>query len=161
MWLKYVTFVLIFHILVYLLYSLFNRYGADPMPCDGGTSAIIAILDKLLESSSPPRRSYLYQLVSCLNILLSSVTIIDMPYRVRNCDKHPLELYNKYFTGNWRTFLALCLWAPQGVHYQIQHTDWGSADQSRTGFWRYKTEAFMQVLYVAYVLVVYTVAFLW
>lgn len=65
-------------IITYIL----SRYGADPMPLDGGTSAIVAVLDKLLESTSPPRRSYLYQLVSCLNIVLSSVTMIDMPYRV-------------------------------------------------------------------------------
>lgn len=57
------------------------RFGADPMPRDGGSSPVVAILDKLLES---PGRRYLYQLVSCLNILLSCITLIDMPYRVKS-----------------------------------------------------------------------------
>lgn len=58
-------------------------YGADPRPQDGGTSPVIAILDKLMESE---HRSYVYQLVSCLRIILSCLAIVEMPFRVRRLD---------------------------------------------------------------------------
>lgn len=55
------------------------RFGADPQPRDGGTSPVIAVLDKLAESE---RRSYVYQLVACLRIMLSCLVLVEMPYRV-------------------------------------------------------------------------------
>lgn len=56
------------------------RFGADPMPRDGGTSPVVAVLDKLVESAE--ERRYLYQLVACLRMMLSCVVLVDMPYRV-------------------------------------------------------------------------------
>ncbi|KAJ6640084.1 hypothetical protein Bhyg_12833, partial [Pseudolycoriella hygida] len=54
------------------------RYGAEPNPNDGGLSPVLALLDKLVES---PKRRYLYQLVSCLKILLRAISIIEMPFK--------------------------------------------------------------------------------
>lgn len=87
------------------------RFGADPMPRDGGSSPVVAILDKLLES---PGRRYLYQLVSCLNILLSCITLIDMPYRVKN-----FLLYNFHnlFT-KILSFIAVRVYSSQIDFYQ-------------------------------------------
>lgn len=56
-----------------------RRYGAEPNPADGGISPVMALLDKLVES---PKRRYLYQLVSCLQIILRAVPIIEMPFKV-------------------------------------------------------------------------------
>lgn len=60
------------------------RYGANVQPCDGGSSPIIAILDKLLES---PHRKSQIELEMCLKILLKAVPFIEMPYKVseRTC----------------------------------------------------------------------------
>ncbi|XP_037026489.1 uncharacterized protein LOC119067538 [Bradysia coprophila] len=54
------------------------RYGAEPSPTDGGIPPVLALLDKLVES---PKRRYLYQLVSCLKILLRTISIIEMPFK--------------------------------------------------------------------------------
>lgn len=54
------------------------RHGANPTPDDGGASPIISILDKLLEYE---KRSYPYQLVSCLNLLLRCTAMIELPYK--------------------------------------------------------------------------------
>ncbi|XP_060645794.1 uncharacterized protein LOC132784288 [Drosophila nasuta] len=53
------------------------RYGAAPQPPDGGTSVIIALLDKLIENG----RNYSYELVLCLKILLRNVAMIEMPFK--------------------------------------------------------------------------------
>ncbi|XP_034488667.1 uncharacterized protein LOC117792578 [Drosophila innubila] len=53
------------------------RYGAAPQPPDGGTSVIIALLDKLIENG----RNYSYELVLCLKILLRNVVMIEMPFK--------------------------------------------------------------------------------
>ncbi|XP_030564023.1 uncharacterized protein LOC115764883 isoform X1 [Drosophila novamexicana] len=53
------------------------RYGAAPQPPDGGTSVIIALLDKLIENG----RNYSYDLVLCLKILLRNVSMIEMPFK--------------------------------------------------------------------------------
>lgn len=55
------------------------RYGAEPSPIDCGITPVVALLDKLVES---PNRRYLYQLVSCLRILLRAISIIEMPFKV-------------------------------------------------------------------------------
>uniref|UniRef100_A0A1A9WZ24 SOCS box domain-containing protein n=1 Tax=Glossina brevipalpis TaxID=37001 RepID=A0A1A9WZ24_9MUSC len=53
------------------------RYGAEPNPPDGGSSVVLALLDKLNENG----RNYVYQNVSCLEILLRNIPIIEMPYK--------------------------------------------------------------------------------
>ncbi|KAL7729301.1 hypothetical protein ACLKA6_008880 [Drosophila palustris] len=53
------------------------RYGASPHPPDGGTSVIIALLDKLIENG----RHYCYEQVLCLKILLRNVAMIEMPFK--------------------------------------------------------------------------------
>ncbi|XP_034665656.1 uncharacterized protein LOC117899618 isoform X1 [Drosophila subobscura] len=53
------------------------RYGASPHPPDGGTSVILALLDKLIENG----RNYSYELVLCLKILLRNVAMIEMPFK--------------------------------------------------------------------------------
>ncbi|KAI9584460.1 uncharacterized protein LOC119635123 [Glossina fuscipes] len=53
------------------------RYGAEPNPPDGGSSAVLALLDKLTENG----RNYLYQNVSCLQILLRNIPLVEMPYK--------------------------------------------------------------------------------
>lgn len=59
-------------------FSFHFRYGAAPQPPDGGTSVIIALLDKLIENG----RNYSYDLVLCLKILLRNVSMIEMPFKV-------------------------------------------------------------------------------
>ncbi|XP_073816066.1 SOCS domain-containing protein stops isoform X2 [Musca autumnalis] len=53
------------------------RYGANPNPPDGGSSAVLALLDKLTENG----RNYVYQNVSCLQILLRNIPMIELPYK--------------------------------------------------------------------------------
>lgn len=53
------------------------RYGAMPLPPDGGSNTIIALLDKLTENND---RHYKFQLVACLQILLKNISLIEMPY---------------------------------------------------------------------------------
>ncbi|XP_075148003.1 SOCS domain-containing protein stops isoform X2 [Haematobia irritans] len=53
------------------------RYGANPNPPDGGTSAVLALLDKLTENG----RNYVYQNISCLQILLRNIPMIELPYK--------------------------------------------------------------------------------
>ncbi|XP_017874100.1 PREDICTED: uncharacterized protein LOC108621346 [Drosophila arizonae] len=53
------------------------RYGAAPQPPDGGTSVIIALLDKLIENG----RNYSCELVLCLQILMRNVPMIEMPFK--------------------------------------------------------------------------------
>ncbi|XP_030369643.1 uncharacterized protein LOC115620517 [Scaptodrosophila lebanonensis] len=53
------------------------RYGAAPHPPDGGSSVIIALLDKLMEHG----RNYIYEHVMCLKILLRNVPMIEMPFK--------------------------------------------------------------------------------
>lgn len=57
--------------------KLFNRYGANSNPADGGSLPIIALLDKLLDS--PDRQ---IQVELCLKILLKTVPFIEIPYKV-------------------------------------------------------------------------------
>lgn len=57
---------------------IFCRYGANPNPPDGGSSAVLALLDKLTENG----RNYVYQNVSCLQILLRNIPLIELPYKV-------------------------------------------------------------------------------
>jgi hypothetical protein len=57
------------------------RHGANPEPLDGGTSPILAVMDKLMEYSESG--SYPYQFVSCLKILLLAIPFIELPYKVR------------------------------------------------------------------------------
>jgi len=54
------------------------RYGASPQPPDGGTSVIIALLDKLIENGC----NYSYELILSLKILLRNVAMIEMPFKV-------------------------------------------------------------------------------
>lgn len=54
------------------------RYGASPLPPDGGSSVTIALLDKLIENG----RNYSYELVLCLKILLRNIPMIEMPFKV-------------------------------------------------------------------------------
>ncbi|EDS45085.1 conserved hypothetical protein [Culex quinquefasciatus] len=54
------------------------RHGADPNPDDGGAPPIISLLDKLRENEN---RSYPYQLVSCLKLLLTCTVMIELPYK--------------------------------------------------------------------------------
>lgn len=56
------------------------RYGANPSPSDGGTSPVLALMDKLLEYEDTG--SYPYQLVSCLKLLLLAIPFIELPYKV-------------------------------------------------------------------------------
>lgn len=56
------------------------RHGANPEPLDGGTSPVIAVMDKLMEYQESG--SYPYQLVSCLKILLLALPFIELPYKV-------------------------------------------------------------------------------
>lgn len=58
------------------------RYGANPNPPDGGSSAVLALLDKLTENG----RNYVYQNVSCLQILLRNIPMIELPYKVCMCN---------------------------------------------------------------------------
>ncbi|XP_070138178.1 uncharacterized protein stops isoform X2 [Drosophila bipectinata] len=53
------------------------RYGASPQPPDGGTSVIIALLDKLIENG----RNYSCELIMCLKLLLRNVAMIEMPFK--------------------------------------------------------------------------------
>ncbi|XP_059218998.1 uncharacterized protein LOC106087842 isoform X2 [Stomoxys calcitrans] len=53
------------------------RYGANPNPPDGGTSAVLALLDKLTENG----RNYVFQNVSCLQILLRNIPMIELPFK--------------------------------------------------------------------------------
>ena len=59
------------------------RHGANPIPDDGGMSPLLALLEKLNEYSE--KRTFPYQLVSCLKILLLAVPYIELPYKVRLC----------------------------------------------------------------------------
>ncbi|KAM7362264.1 SOCS domain-containing protein stops [Cochliomyia hominivorax] len=59
------------------------RYGAAPNPPDGGSSVVLALLDKLIENG----RNYVYQNISCLQILLRNISHIEMPFK-------PIVLYN-------------------------------------------------------------------
>ncbi|XP_011295953.1 uncharacterized protein LOC101890633 isoform X1 [Musca domestica] len=60
------------------------RYGANPNPPDGGSSAVLALLDKLTENG----RNYVYQNVSCLQILLRNIPMIELPYK--EYDREPI-----------------------------------------------------------------------
>ncbi|XP_067617259.1 uncharacterized protein stops [Eurosta solidaginis] len=51
------------------------RYGASPNPPDGGDSVVLALLEKLTENG----RNYVLQNVSCLQILLRNMPMIEMP----------------------------------------------------------------------------------
>nr|XP_036213375.1 uncharacterized protein LOC106617726 [Bactrocera oleae]XP_036213376.1 uncharacterized protein LOC106617726 [Bactrocera oleae] len=53
------------------------RYGAHPTPPDGGSSVVHALLEKLTENG----RNYVLQNVSCLQILLRTIPMIEMPYK--------------------------------------------------------------------------------
>ncbi|XP_037943829.1 uncharacterized protein LOC119676649 [Teleopsis dalmanni] len=53
------------------------RYGANPNPPDGGASVVVSLLDKLTENG----RNYVFQNVSCLQILLRNIPMIEMPYK--------------------------------------------------------------------------------
>ncbi|XP_053945104.1 uncharacterized protein LOC128854759 isoform X1 [Anastrepha ludens] len=53
------------------------RYGAHPNPPDGGASVVHALLEKLIENG----RNYVLQNVSCLQILLRNIPMIEMPYK--------------------------------------------------------------------------------
>uniref|UniRef100_A0A0K8UZX0 SOCS box domain-containing protein n=1 Tax=Bactrocera latifrons TaxID=174628 RepID=A0A0K8UZX0_BACLA len=53
------------------------RYGAHPTPPDGGASVVHALLEKLTENG----RNYVLQNVSCLQILLRTIPMIEMPYK--------------------------------------------------------------------------------
>ncbi|TMW48278.1 hypothetical protein DOY81_006648, partial [Sarcophaga bullata] len=53
------------------------RYGAAPNPPDGGSSVVMALLDKLIENG----RNYTFQNVSCLQILLRNIPLIEMPFK--------------------------------------------------------------------------------
>lgn len=55
------------------------RYGASAQPSDGGTNPVIALLDKLMETSV---RQQHQQLTACLKILLKTLPMIEMPYKV-------------------------------------------------------------------------------
>lgn len=55
------------------------RYGGNPRGDDGGTSPILAVMDKLIEYESG---SYPYQLVSCLKLLLLAIPFIELPFKV-------------------------------------------------------------------------------
>ncbi|XP_046805422.1 uncharacterized protein LOC111681611 [Lucilia cuprina] len=59
------------------------RYGAAPYPPDGGSSVVLALLDKLIENG----RNYVFQNISCLQILLRNISHIEMPFK-------PIVLYN-------------------------------------------------------------------
>jgi ankyrin repeat and SOCS box protein 17 len=56
------------------------RHGANPFPNDGGSSTVLALMDKLLEYEES--KSYPYQLVSCLRIIISSIPSVEMPFKV-------------------------------------------------------------------------------
>lgn len=56
------------------------RHGANPSPLDGGTSPVLALMDKLVEFEETG--SYPYQVVSCLKILLLAIPFIELPYKV-------------------------------------------------------------------------------
>lgn len=57
------------------------RHGANPTPCDGGIPPVIALMDKLVEYEES--KSYPYQLVSCLKLIILSISFIEMPFKVR------------------------------------------------------------------------------
>ncbi|XP_065365030.1 uncharacterized protein stops [Calliphora vicina] len=59
------------------------RYGAAPNPPDGGSSVVLALLDKLIENG----RNYVFQNISCLQILLRNIPLIELPFK-------PIVLYN-------------------------------------------------------------------
>jgi ankyrin repeat and SOCS box protein 17 len=60
---------------------IFLRYGANPLATsDGGTSPIVALLDKLTDYDESA--SYPYQLVSCYKILVLAIPFIELPYKV-------------------------------------------------------------------------------
>lgn len=65
------------------------RHGANPEPLDGGTSPILALMDKLMEYKESG--SYPYQLVSCLKILLLALPFIELPYKVTKENAISLE----------------------------------------------------------------------
>lgn len=56
------------------------RHGANPNPLDGGSSPVIALMDKLMEYDECG--SFPYQLVSCFRILLLALPSIELPYKV-------------------------------------------------------------------------------
>lgn len=62
------------------LFHLINRFGADPTPSDDGIPPVYALLEKLAETQQNHR--YLFQLVSCLRILLKTIPSIDIPFLV-------------------------------------------------------------------------------
>lgn len=68
------------------------RYGAEPSPPDGGSSPVISLLDKLLEKE----RRYTYQLVSCLQILLKNISLIEMPYKLFTYEDRKNMFNEKY-----------------------------------------------------------------
>lgn len=63
-------------LIISILLSYF-RYGASAHPKDGGMMPIIAILDKLIESTYGQLHVEI-----CLKILLKTVPSIEMPYKV-------------------------------------------------------------------------------
>ncbi|XP_029710581.1 uncharacterized protein LOC109427438 [Aedes albopictus] len=73
------------------------RHGADPNPDDGGSSPIISLLDKLREYEN---RSYPYQLVSCLKLLLRCTIMIELPYK-----PHLFHVRKEMFQTKYRLLL--------------------------------------------------------
>lgn len=78
------------HSLIASTYYNHSSYGADPSPQDNGMDLIIALMDKLLESSTVTQdgkcRSYSYQLVSCLKLLIRAAPVVNLPYKVSDCN---------------------------------------------------------------------------
>lgn len=68
------------------------RYGAEPLPPDGGSSTVIALLDKLMEKE----RRYTYQIVSCLHILLRNIPLIEMPFKPHVYEERKLNFQEHY-----------------------------------------------------------------
>ncbi|XP_052868368.1 uncharacterized protein LOC128274269 [Anopheles cruzii] len=69
------------------------RHGANQQPDDGGQSPVLSLLDKLAEYGS---RSYPYQLVSCLGLLLRCSTRIELPYQPYLYDVRRAMFETKY-----------------------------------------------------------------
>jgi ankyrin repeat and SOCS box protein 17 len=67
------------------------RHGANPDPLDGGTSPVLAVMDKLMEYEESG--SFPYQLVSCFKILLLALPFIELPYKVqKKMQFHPNKI---------------------------------------------------------------------
>ncbi|XP_055380871.1 uncharacterized protein LOC129611655 [Condylostylus longicornis] len=68
------------------------RYGAEPLPNDGGSSPVLSLLDKLLDCD----RKYVYQMVICLKILLKNIPIIEMPFKPYLYEERKERFLDKY-----------------------------------------------------------------